>query len=136
MTSGMMNMFVHVVIVLSCMRFVESGYPVSGDIPVGAMSYGKLSERQRHKYCHHRAACGTRAQPGPLLSLSDPSSTQDGFECVCFGKGEDGSIQPECYRGFCDYGTTLLFSHHTPLHLLEPTHTHRKSKTHNTRKSC
>ena len=82
---------------------VHCGYPAK-DVPVGVMAYGRLSDHVTHKYCHHRAACGTRAQPGPLISVNDPSSAQDGFQCACFGQDSLGGVTSSCYRGVCDYG--------------------------------
>ena len=93
---------------MALIHCVHSGKSIREPIPMAAMAYGRLSDHQTHKYCHHRAACGTRAQPGPLISTNDPTSAQDGFQCACFGKDSLGSVTSSCYRGVCDYGTFFL----------------------------
>lgn len=60
----------------------------------------------KFKYCHHRASCGSRAQPGVQVSLQDPTQLNDGISCYCQGTYEQVGGDPNgyCYRGSCEYG--------------------------------
>lgn len=57
-------------------------------------------------YCHHRASCGTRAEPGLQITPEDPAQWNDGVQCFCEGyyKTDGTAHNGKCYRGTCDAG--------------------------------
>lgn len=63
-------------------------------------------QTELYSFCHHRASCGTRAQPGPQRSTQDPSQTNNGVLCFCEGRYPENPEQGNghCYVGSCDYG--------------------------------
>lgn len=57
-------------------------------------------------YCHHRASCGTRADPGLQITPEDTAQWNDGIQCFCEGyyKMDSTTHNGKCYRGTCDAG--------------------------------